>query len=64
MSSFDQGYWCTPEHVIMAAVGLSVLDIVFVVLRFVARMKQHQPIRIDDWILIPATVRAASFHLC
>lgn len=54
--SFDQGYWCTPEHVITAAIGLTILDITFVTLRFVARKKQRQPLKVDDWIIIPATV--------
>lgn len=53
---FDKGYWSTPEHVITAAIGLAVLDITFLTLRFVSRRKQRQPLKTDDWILIPAIV--------
>ncbi|KAK7911144.1 hypothetical protein PG985_013625 [Apiospora marii] len=51
---FDKGYWSTPEHVITAAIGLAVLDIAFLTLRFLSRRKQRQPLKTDDWILIPA----------
>ncbi|KAI1820949.1 hypothetical protein F4861DRAFT_520973 [Xylaria intraflava] len=54
--SFDQGYWCTPGHVVTASIGLSVLDITFVALRFFARKRQGQPLKVDDWIMIPATL--------
>ncbi|KAI1849070.1 hypothetical protein JX266_005031 [Neoarthrinium moseri] len=53
--SFDTGYWTTPSHVIAAGIGLSVLDIAFVSLRFAARKKQRQPLKADDWLLVPAT---------
>lgn len=58
---FDTGYWCTPAHVIAAAVGLTILDITFVTLRFAARKKQRQTLKVDDWIVIPVTV--CSHHL-
>ncbi|KAI1800517.1 hypothetical protein F4811DRAFT_26112 [Daldinia bambusicola] len=54
--SFYQGYWCTPRHVVAAAIGLSILDIVSVSLRFVVRKKQRQPLKVDDWIMIPAAL--------
>ncbi|KAI1741276.1 hypothetical protein F4680DRAFT_72722 [Xylaria scruposa] len=54
--AFEKGYWCTPAHVIAAAVGLFILDITFVTLRFVARKKQRQTLKVDDWIVIPATL--------
>ncbi|KAK8080940.1 hypothetical protein PG997_008758 [Apiospora hydei] len=54
--AFEQGYWSTPEHVITAAIGLSILDITFLTLRFIARHKQRQPLKVDDWILIPAAL--------
>ncbi|KAK8135597.1 hypothetical protein PG984_003537 [Apiospora sp. TS-2023a] len=51
---FDKGYWSTPDHVITAAIGLAVLDITFLTLRFLSRRKQRQPLKTDDCILIPA----------
>ncbi|KAI6080727.1 hypothetical protein F4821DRAFT_48967 [Hypoxylon rubiginosum] len=54
--SLDKGYWVTPSHTIAAGVGLSVLDIVAVSLRFVARRKQRQPLKADDWFMVPATL--------
>ncbi|KAI5919787.1 hypothetical protein F4810DRAFT_714138 [Camillea tinctor] len=54
--AFAQGYWCTPQHVVAAAIGLFIMDITFVALRFIARKKQHQPLKVDDWITIPATL--------
>ncbi|KAI1868448.1 uncharacterized protein JN550_006364 [Neoarthrinium moseri] len=54
--SFDTGYWTTPSHVIAAGIGLSILDIAFVSLRFAARKKQRQPLKADDWLLVPATL--------
>ncbi|GAW17101.1 hypothetical protein ANO14919_065510 [Xylariales sp. No.14919] len=54
--AFDKGYWCAPAHVIAAGIGLFILDITFVTLRFVARKKQRQTLKADDWIVIPATL--------
>ena len=54
---YDHGYFQTLAHVIAAGVGLSVLDIVSVSLRFLARRKQKQPLKVEDWLLVPATVR-------
>ncbi|KAI0202317.1 hypothetical protein F4808DRAFT_421182 [Astrocystis sublimbata] len=55
-SGYDHGYFQTPSHVVAAGIGLSFLDIVSVMLRFAARKKQRQPIKADDWLLIPATL--------
>lgn len=63
--SLDKGYWVTPSHTIAAGVGLSVLDIVAVSLRFVARRKQRQPLKADDWFMVPATVcKCAYGYVC
>ncbi|RWA05201.1 hypothetical protein EKO27_g9906 [Xylaria grammica] len=51
----SQAYYETSGHVVAAAVALSVLDIVAVVLRFAARRSQHQALKIDDWLILPAT---------
>ncbi|KAI0381264.1 hypothetical protein F5Y04DRAFT_288906 [Hypomontagnella monticulosa] len=63
MASFDQGYWCTPGHVITAAVGLFVMDVTFITLRFIARKKQRQPLKVDDWITIPAILFALGISI-
>ncbi|KAI0403838.1 hypothetical protein F4802DRAFT_271826 [Xylaria palmicola] len=62
--AFDKGYWCTPAHVIAAAIGLFILDITFVTLRFVARKKQRQTLKVDDWIVIPATLFTLGISIC
>ncbi|KAH8163693.1 hypothetical protein CIB48_g4558 [Xylaria polymorpha] len=61
---FDTGYWCTPAHVIAAAVGLTILDITFVTLRFAARKKQRQTLKVDDWIVIPVTLFTLGISIC
>ncbi|KAI0813187.1 hypothetical protein GGR55DRAFT_561588 [Xylaria sp. FL0064] len=55
-SGYDHGYFQTPSHVVAAGIGLSVLDIICVSLRFAARRKQRQPLKADDWLLVPATL--------
>ncbi|KAI0555865.1 hypothetical protein F4679DRAFT_8456 [Xylaria curta] len=47
-------YYETPGHNISAAVVLSVADIIAVSLRFWVRRKQSQPLKADDWLMIPA----------
>ncbi|KAL7625751.1 hypothetical protein AAE478_004974 [Parahypoxylon ruwenzoriense] len=49
-------YYEYPGHVISVAVAFSVVDIVVVVLRFWARKVQRQPLKADDWLMIPATL--------
>ncbi|KAI1747284.1 hypothetical protein F4782DRAFT_521660 [Xylaria castorea] len=61
---FETGYWCTPAHVIAAAIGLTILDITFVTLRFVARKKQRQTLKVDDWIVVPATLFTLGISIC
>lgn len=54
--SSAQAYYQTPEHVITAAVAFSIVDALIVGLRFWARSKQNAPLRVDDWLLVPAMV--------
>ncbi|KAI0025165.1 plasma membrane protein Pth11-like protein [Xylariomycetidae sp. FL0641] len=54
--SSAQEYYDTPGHVIAAAVALSVVDIAAVTLRFLTRKSQKQPLKADDWLMIPATL--------
>jgi hypothetical protein len=60
--TIDQGPWTTPSHVLAAAIGLSALDIAAVTLRFIIRKKKKQPIKADDWLIIPAMVRTSAMH--
>ncbi|KAI5923510.1 hypothetical protein F4810DRAFT_669150 [Camillea tinctor] len=63
MSSYEQHYYQTPSHVIAAGIVLSLLDILAVSLRFVARgEKRHM--KMDDWLLIPATLLTAGVGSC
>ncbi|KAK4169820.1 plasma membrane protein Pth11-like protein [Cladorrhinum sp. PSN259] len=49
-----QAYYQTPGHVVAAGVVLSLVDITAVSLRVLARKKQKQAFRWDDWFIIPA----------
>jgi hypothetical protein len=40
-----------------AAIVLPILDVVAVFLRLYTRRKQGQPLKVDDWLTIPALVR-------
>lgn len=50
-------YYQKPGHVIAAAAVLPAMDTLAVVFRFVARKKQGQDLRADDFFMIPALVR-------
>ncbi|KAI1746489.1 hypothetical protein F4782DRAFT_64031 [Xylaria castorea] len=52
----SQAYYETPGHVISAAVALSILDIVVVMLRFWTRKSRNQGLETDDWLILPATI--------
>lgn len=52
----EQHYYQTPGHVIAAGIALSLLDILVVAFRFKARRGAKQPLKTDDWLLLPATV--------
>ncbi|KAL2278287.1 hypothetical protein FJTKL_14557 [Diaporthe vaccinii] len=45
----------TAAHVIAASVALPVVDILAVALKFKVRRIQKQPLKADDWSLVPAT---------
>ncbi|KAK2611831.1 hypothetical protein N8I77_005153 [Diaporthe amygdali] len=50
-------YYETAAHVIAASVALPVVDILAVALKFKVRRIQKQPLKADDWSLVPATVQ-------
>lgn len=52
----EQAYYETSGHVIAAGITLSLLAIATVVLRFVTRMSKNQGLKMDDWLILPATV--------
>ncbi|KAJ2985496.1 hypothetical protein NUW58_g5497 [Xylaria curta] len=49
-------YYETAGHNIAAGVVLSAIDIVAVALKFWTRRVQKQPLKADDWLLVPATL--------
>lgn len=62
--SKERSYVTEPGYVIAAAMLLSVLDIIAVSLRFLARIRQRDALRIDDWLVLLATVSSRlSGHL-
>ncbi|KAM7197552.1 hypothetical protein V8F33_005518 [Rhypophila sp. PSN 637] len=56
MTSPDQAYFQTPSHVVAAGVVLSVVDVVAVGLRFLARTRQKQRFGLDDYLMALATI--------
>jgi hypothetical protein len=50
-------YYETAGHAIAAGVVLSIVDIITVALKFWTRIIRIQPLKADDWFLVPATVR-------
>jgi hypothetical protein len=51
-----QHYYQTPGHVIAAGIILSLVDILAVSFRFKVRRGSKQGLKLDDWLLLPATV--------
>lgn len=49
-------YVTRPGFFVSAAMLLPLLDVIAVVLRFRARTKQREALKLDDWLMIPATV--------
>ncbi|KAI1119161.1 hypothetical protein F5Y14DRAFT_460476 [Nemania sp. NC0429] len=49
-------YITEPGYVITAATVISLLDIVAVSLRFWARRKQKEKLKVDDWLMIPSVI--------
>ncbi|KAI2784970.1 hypothetical protein F4815DRAFT_454957 [Daldinia loculata] len=64
MAEEEPFYYMRPGHVIAAAIVLSVIDIFVVVLRFWARKVQKQPLRADDWLMVPATLITVGIGIC
>ncbi|OTA69356.1 hypothetical protein K449DRAFT_418792 [Hypoxylon sp. EC38] len=57
-------YYHEPGHVIAAGVVLSVVDIASVILRFYTRKRQQQPLKADDWLLVPASLLTTGIGIC
>ncbi|KAI1129773.1 plasma membrane protein Pth11-like protein [Nemania abortiva] len=49
-------YYQSPGHVVAAGIVLPLIDILTVSLRFWVRKKQGQLIKLDDWLVVPATL--------
>lgn len=56
MSTPDQAYYQTPNHVVAAAVVLSIVDLAAVGLRLLARIRQKQRFGSDDYLMALAMV--------
>lgn len=52
-----QKYYQTPGHTIAAGAALSFLTAAAVGMRFWTRRRQNQPLKMDDWLVVPAAVR-------
>ncbi|KAI1481085.1 hypothetical protein F4774DRAFT_56141 [Daldinia eschscholtzii] len=64
MAYTKQHYYQTPGHVIAAGMVLSLVDILAVMLRFMVRKKERQPLKPDDWLLLPATLLTTGVGVC
>ncbi|KAI1643734.1 uncharacterized protein F4817DRAFT_348821 [Daldinia loculata] len=64
MTYTKQHYYQTPGHVIAAGMVLSLVDILAVMLRFMMRKKERQPLKPDDWLLLPATLLTTGVGIC
>ena len=51
-----QAYYQTPEHVLAVSIAFSILTTVCAALRLGTRRWQGNTLRMDDWLLVPATV--------
>ncbi|KAK8062199.1 hypothetical protein PG997_014296 [Apiospora hydei] len=60
----EQHYYQTAQHAVAAGVALSLLDIGAVTCRFKARALSKQPLKIDDWLLLPATLLTIGVGIC
>lgn len=49
-------YYETAPHVLAAGIAFPIIDIIAVALKFKVRRIQNQPLKADDWTLVPATV--------
>ncbi|KAI0002685.1 plasma membrane protein Pth11-like protein [Xylariaceae sp. FL0662B] len=49
-------YYEKPSHLIAAGVALSVVDIIAVGCRFWLRQQHKLPLKLDDWLMVPATL--------
>lgn len=60
--SVQRHYYDQPAYVVAGASILGFIAILATVLRIHVRLQQKQPFKADDWLLIPAAVRASSTH--
>ncbi|POS70898.1 hypothetical protein DHEL01_v210703 [Diaporthe helianthi] len=49
-------YYETAPHVLAAGIVFPIIDIIAVALKFKVRRIQNQPLKADDWTLVPATL--------
>ncbi|KAK8030138.1 hypothetical protein PG993_011429 [Apiospora rasikravindrae] len=60
----QQHYYQTAPHVIAAGIALSILDVGALACRFQAQKVRGQSLKIDDWLLLPATLLTIRVGIC
>ncbi|KAK8112571.1 hypothetical protein PG984_013097 [Apiospora sp. TS-2023a] len=60
----EQHYYQTAGHAVAAGVGLSLLATGAVACRFKAQSLRKQPLKTDDWLLLPALILAVAIGMC
>ncbi|KAI0168902.1 hypothetical protein GGR52DRAFT_552777 [Hypoxylon sp. FL1284] len=58
-----QLYYETAGHVMTAGIALSVVDVVVLCLRFWVRTSKRQGLRMDDWLILAATVSTVAIGI-
>ncbi len=53
----------TAGHTIATCIALAVLDIIVVALRFWTQRKMRVALKVDDWLVVIATVRYTLYHI-
>jgi hypothetical protein len=50
-------YYEEGKHIIAASIAMAAVDVLAVAMKFWVRLSFKQPLKADDWLLVPATVR-------
>ncbi|KAK7964353.1 hypothetical protein PG988_011327 [Apiospora saccharicola] len=60
----EQHYYQTAGHAVAAGIGLSSLATGAVICRFQAQSLRKQPLKTDDWLLLPALILTVAIGMC
>ncbi|KAF4624982.1 hypothetical protein G7Y89_g13188 [Cudoniella acicularis] len=58
----NEHYYQLASYNLAAAIALPILDVIAVILRIYARKKQNLPLKLDDWLTIPALSKGITKH--